>query len=102
MKHPVSPSNITGLALAGTHEVYASFARVQGNSPGSSAGQHGLYALDLSGQAPTWEPFQGSVQPLGTPQGFGRLVGREGSSLVYMSNGGLAQDGTETLLWSSR
>ena len=102
VKHPVTPSNITGLALAGSHEVYASFGSTQGKSASAPAGQRGLYALDLNGQKPTWVPFEGTVQPSGTPQGFGRLIGRDGSSLVYMRNGAIGQDGAQTLLWSNR
>lgn len=81
---------ITGLALLGEHEVYASIAFVEKQE---EFVPRGLYRLRLGPDANArWELVQGTRASDGI-HSVARLVGRDGSSLVYVLAGSNSPDG---------
>jgi hypothetical protein len=80
VRHPAS-GHITGLALLGRHELYASF---KGRD---TVFVRGFFKLDLGQpKAGEWEPIQGMVEYFGIAQKPSQVIsviGADSSSLVY-------------------
>jgi len=88
---------ITGLALLGSHIVYASFK----NDAFSAKRMQGLYILRFGlGTEIAWDAIPGTVSMEPTKDSFWALLGHDGSSLVYLRN--RAEDPSEmpVFFWS--
>lgn len=82
--------SISGFALVGEHEVYASITGLDQTRLGVA---EGLFRLDLGSDArASWEPVPGAPSP-GWAESLARLVGSDGSSLVYLRNASNSPDG---------
>jgi hypothetical protein len=82
-----TPSRVTGLSLVGQHAVYASIIHQQ---------KRELYTLTLQeGHEAMWTPVVTSVA---SDKSFTRLLGRDGSALVYAGTG--AEPGDRVLKWT--
>jgi hypothetical protein len=85
IRRPSPTSTVTGLALLGTHQLYASFFSASRDSGNSQHGLRGLYRVDLSEPSTRfWVLVPGSESRITTRQGFAKLVGSDSSSLVYL------------------
>jgi hypothetical protein len=81
---------VSGFALLGEHEVYASFDSVEQKK---EVFARGLFRLHLGpdGNA-NWDPVQGTRAP-DAIHSVARLLGSDGASLVYLLNGSNSSDG---------
>ena len=82
--------SISGFALLGEHEIYASIRGLDKSELGVA---EGLFRLNLGSDARArWEPVPGARSP-GWTESLARLVGSDGSSLVYLRNASSSPSG---------
>jgi hypothetical protein len=78
---PVHPTFITGLAMLGSGDVYASF--VHQARDGSAEATVGLFQLQKGSDISTWSPIDGTLGSYGELGKFDELCGTDGKNLVY-------------------
>jgi hypothetical protein len=91
---PAKSTGVTGVVLLNERRVYASMRIFSKDGKGDF--MRGLYALQFSqdGTA-SWATVDGALMSRASiPEGFARLVGRDGPSLVYLRNGYATINGT--------
>lgn len=97
---PALNVRVSGVALSGLHQVFASFITILGAD--KSTYQKGLYMLNINEGRPTadWQPVVGTVSPLATKYAFQKLVGSDGTSLVYLGQSATPDGDGWFLFWS--